>query len=114
MVHQQRLRQDVEALGVTPSLSNLARAFAACASCCVCVCVCVQFPEMLEDMFEELMPNRLTEYLYNLSEAFNSFYTECKVLGSDQEEGRLLLVEATARIMRQCFSLLGITPLYRI
>lgn len=78
------------------------------------LCLCPQFPEMLEDMFEELMPNRLTEYLYNLSEAFNSFYTECKVLGSDQEEGRLLLVEATARIMRQCFSLLGITPLYRI
>lgn len=65
-------------------------------------------------MLEDLMPNRLTDYLYSLSETFNGFYTECKVLGSEQEESRLLLVEATARVMRQCFSLLGITPLYRI
>lgn len=73
-----------------------------------------QFPEAVEDMLEELMPNRLTDYLYTLSETFSSFYTECKVLGSEQEQSRLLLVEATARIIRQCFTLLGITPLYRI
>eukprot|EP00877_Chromochloris_zofingiensis_P000175 jgi/Chrzof1/10158/Cz04g31040.t1 len=73
-----------------------------------------KFPEAIEDMLEELMPNRLTEYLYNLSEVFNTFYQECKVLGSDCEDSRLLLCEATARVMRQCFSLLGITPLYRI
>lgn len=60
------------------------------------------------------MPNRLTEYLYGLSDTFNGFYTECKVLGSEQEDSRLLLAEATARTMRQCFALLGITPLYRI
>ncbi|KAF8073007.1 Arginine--tRNA ligase [Scenedesmus sp. PABB004] len=73
-----------------------------------------KFPEAIEDMLEELMPNRLTDYLYFLSEAFTAFYTDCKVLGSDQEASRLLLVEATARTMRQCFKLLGITPLYRI
>jgi arginyl-tRNA synthetase len=73
-----------------------------------------QFPEAIEDMLEELTPNRLTDYLYSLSDTFNGFYTECKVLGSDAEDSRLLLVEATARVMRQCFSLLGITPLYRI
>jgi arginyl-tRNA synthetase len=65
-------------------------------------------------MLEELTPNRLTDYLYGLSETFTSFYTDCKVLGSEQEDSRLILVEATARIMRQCFKLLGITPLYRI
>ncbi|GFH18587.1 uncharacterized protein HaLaN_15417, partial [Haematococcus lacustris] len=44
---------------------------------------------------------RLTDYLYELSEKFNQFYTECKVLGSENEAERLILVEATARIMRQ-------------
>lgn len=73
-----------------------------------------KFTEALEDMLEELAPNRITEYLYELSERFNGFYTECKVIGSEQEASRLLLVEATARVMRQCFALLGITPLYRI
>jgi len=73
-----------------------------------------RFPEAIEDMVEELMPNRLTDYLYGLSESFNAFYTECKVVGSEQESSRLLLAEATARVMRQVFYLLGITPLYRI
>ncbi len=37
-----------------------------------------------------------------------------QVIGGENEDSRLLLAEATARVMRQCFSLLGITPLYRI
>ena len=37
-----------------------------------------------------------------------------QVVGSEQEESRLLLCEATAVVMRQCFALLGIKPLYRI
>eukprot|EP00892_Ulva_mutabilis_P000069 jgi/Ulvmu1/10062/UM006_0009.1 len=73
-----------------------------------------KFPEAVEDTLEELMPNRLTEYLYSLSEAFNSFYTECKVIGSPEEDARLLLCETSAIVMRACFQLLGITPLYRI
>lgn len=63
---------------------------------------------------DELMPNRLCEYLYELSDAFNGFYTDCAVLGSEEEASRLLLCEATAMVKRQCFSLLGITPLERI
>ncbi len=57
---------------------------------------------------------RLTDYVYELSERFNAFYVDCKVLGTEEEGSRLQLVEATARVMRQCFSLLGLTPLYRI
>lgn len=37
-----------------------------------------------------------------------------QVAGSEYEDSRLLLCEATAVIMRQTFKLLGITPLYRI
>ncbi|KAF5828098.1 tRNA synthetases class I (R)-domain-containing protein [Dunaliella salina] len=73
-----------------------------------------RFPEAMEDMLQELTPNRLTDYLYELSERFNAFYVDCKVLGSEEEGSRLQLVEATARVMRQCFSLLGLIPLYRI
>ena len=39
----------------------------------------VRFPEALENALDELMPNRLTEYLYDLSDKFTGFYTECKV-----------------------------------
>ena len=39
----------------------------------------VRFPEAVEAAVEELMPNRITDYLYDLSEKFNGFYTECHV-----------------------------------
>lgn len=42
----------------------------------------IRFPEAVEVALEELMPNRLTDYLYDLSDKFNSFYTECKVSGT--------------------------------
>lgn len=39
----------------------------------------MRFPEAVEAAVEELMPNRITDYLYDLSEKFNGFYTECHV-----------------------------------
>lgn len=39
----------------------------------------VRFTEMLEDMLVELAPNRITEYVYELSNYFNTFYQACKV-----------------------------------
>jgi arginyl-tRNA synthetase len=68
----------------------------------------------VEDAASDLLPNVLCEYLYTLSGMFTDFYTNCKVVGSEQEVSRLLLCEATAVIMRECFSLLGIKPLYRL
>eukprot|EP00951_Prasinocladus_malaysianus_P048393 scaffold657957_cov32-Prasinocladus_malaysianus.AAC.1 len=73
-----------------------------------------RFPEALEECLEELMPNRLTEYQFELSQIFSDFYNECQIVGSPEEDSRLLLAESTAVVMRKCFDLLGITPLYRI
>ena len=41
----------------------------------------VRFTEMLEDTLVELAPNRITEYVYELSNYFNTFYVGCKVRG---------------------------------
>jgi arginyl-tRNA synthetase len=75
-----------------------------------------RFPDAVADVLDELGPNRLTDYVYDLSEAFSGFYTDCQVLGSggETEQGRLLLTEATGIVMRKCLELLGIAPLYRI
>ena len=75
-----------------------------------------RFPEAVDAVLCELMPNRLTDYLYDLSAKFNEFYGACTVLGSEQQASRLALCEATAVIMRQCFDLLGIqyAPLMRL
>ncbi|KAL4319851.1 hypothetical protein GQ457_18G012540 [Hibiscus cannabinus] len=76
----------------------------------------LQFAEVVEEACTNLLPNVLCDYLYNLSEIFSKFYSnpECKVIGSDMETSRVLLCEATAVVMRKCFSLLGITPIYKI
>ncbi|KAF6162215.1 hypothetical protein GIB67_008344 [Kingdonia uniflora] len=75
----------------------------------------LQFAEIVEDACTNLLPNTLCEYLYNLSENFTRFYTQLPgmVVGSAEETSRLLLSEATAVVMRKCFSL-GITPVYKI
>ncbi|KAF5815520.1 putative arginine--tRNA ligase [Helianthus annuus] len=74
----------------------------------------LQFPEAVKEACTNLLPNVLCEYLYDLSEKFTSFYSECQVVGSAEERSRLLLCEATAVVMRKCFYLLGITPVYKI
>ncbi|MBA0612106.1 hypothetical protein Godav_012748, partial [Gossypium davidsonii] len=76
----------------------------------------LQFAEVVEEACTNLLPNVLCDYLYNLSEIFSKFYSnpECKVIGSEMETSRLLLCEATAVVMRKCFDLLGITPIYKI
>ncbi|KAJ3683089.1 hypothetical protein LUZ60_013316 [Juncus effusus] len=74
----------------------------------------IQFAEVVEDASTNLLPNVLCEYLYNLSEIFTRFYTNCKVVGSPEETSRLLLCQATAVVMRQCFFLLGITPVFKL
>ena len=39
----------------------------------------VRFPEALSEAITDLVPNRITEYLYDITDIFNSFYVECPV-----------------------------------
>ncbi|KAJ4954198.1 hypothetical protein NE237_031030 [Protea cynaroides] len=74
----------------------------------------LQFAETVEEACTNLLPNVLCEYLYNLSENFTKFYSNCQVVGSAEETSRLLLCEATATVMGKCFFLLGINPVDKI
>jgi arginyl-tRNA synthetase len=68
----------------------------------------LQFSEILKQMADELLPNRLTDYLYTLAEKFNAFFRDCRVEGSPQQNERLLLCEATARVLKQGLEILGV------
>lgn len=74
----------------------------------------LQFGETLAAMSKELLPNRLCEYLYDLSDKFNLFFRDCRVDGSEQEASRLLLCEATARVLKKGLELLGLKTLPRM
>jgi len=73
-----------------------------------------QFSETLESLAKELVPHRLTDYLYRLAEKFHLFFHHCRVEGSALQESRLLLCEAVAQVLHQGIRLLGLKPLERM
>ncbi|MGH2638763.1 MAG: arginine--tRNA ligase, partial [Rhabdochlamydiaceae bacterium] len=73
-----------------------------------------QFGEALDTVAEELAPNRLADYLYNLAEKFHAFFRDCRVEGSPQENSRFLLCEVAARILHQGLQILGLKTLERM
>ncbi len=67
-----------------------------------------QFGETLELMDRDLLPNRLSDYLYALAEKFHAFFRDCRVEGNAQEQSRLLLIELTGHILKVGLSILGL------
>ncbi|PWA51052.1 arginine-tRNA ligase [Artemisia annua] len=78
----------------------------------------LRFTEILEEVCKVVMPHILCEYLFDLCEKFDSLCEKDKSDGSGEKTGeetsKLLLYEATAVVMKKCFHLLGITPIYKI
>ena len=76
----------------------------------------LQFDDVVVQVEQELLPNRLCQYLFELSQTFNQFYDQCSVLQAEepQRTSRLLLCDVTARTIKQGLSLLGIPVLERM
>ncbi|AFY36325.1 arginine--tRNA ligase [Calothrix sp. PCC 7507] len=76
----------------------------------------LQLSEVIADVEQDLLPNRLCEYLYQLSDKFNKFYENCPVLQSEEpvRTSRLALCNLTARTLKLGLSLLGIQVLERM
>lgn len=74
----------------------------------------VRFGEALQLVTVDLLPNRLTDYLYALAEKFNAFFRDCRVEGTTEQDSRLLLCEAVARTMKQGLHLLGVETVDRM
>lgn len=74
----------------------------------------LRFGEVLKLMSEDLYPNHLTDYLYNLAEKFNAFFRDCRVVGSEEEASRLLLSHLAGKILSKGLILLGIETVDRM
>jgi len=76
----------------------------------------LQLGEVLGEVEQDLLPNRLCQYLFELSQKFNQFYDKCPVLQADepQRTSRLVLCDLTARTLKLGLSLLGIPVLERM
>jgi arginyl-tRNA synthetase len=69
-----------------------------------------QFALHLERSLTHAKASQLAHYLIDVTKAFGLFYRECRVLGEDPAltRARLLLVEATRRVLGQGLTLLGV------
>ncbi|MCG9893352.1 MAG: arginine--tRNA ligase [Thermosynechococcaceae cyanobacterium MS004] len=76
----------------------------------------LQLADVVEQVSQDLLPNRLCQYLFELSQKFNQFYDRCPVLQAEepQRTTRLVLSETTARSLKLGLSLLGIKTLERM
>ena len=73
----------------------------------------LQFDSAVWDAIDKASPHRLCTYLYEVATAFTGFYENCPVLKSDEplRTSRLVLCDATAKVLRVGLGLLGIeTP----
>ncbi|MGF1496222.1 MAG: arginine--tRNA ligase [Elainellaceae cyanobacterium] len=76
----------------------------------------LQLDEVLYAIDQDLLPNRLCQYLFELSQKFNQFYDRCPILQAEEpvRTSRLILADLTARTIRLGLSLLGIPVLERM
>ncbi len=65
---------------------------------------------MMENAFEEIAPHKVCAFIYEISNAFNHFYHETKILTEENEEkkkGYLALLMLTKGILEDSLSVLG-------
>jgi arginyl-tRNA synthetase len=76
----------------------------------------LQLDEVMAAVADDLYPNRLCQYLFELSQKFNQFYDRCSVLQASepQRTSRLILCDLTARTLKLGLFLLGIQVLERM
>jgi len=69
-----------------------------------------RFSDVIETAYKELAPHKICSYIYDLANAFNTFYHEVKILSEEDEkkkESYLSLLKLTKEVMEQCIDLLG-------
>jgi arginyl-tRNA synthetase len=71
------------------------------------------FPEILNSVRKNYSIHQIPQYLLTLCQAFNSFYSSCQVLSSDNEleRARLLLIKCVQIVIKIGLQILGIDVL---
>jgi arginyl-tRNA synthetase len=74
----------------------------------------MRFSTTINAMTEELAPNKMTDFLYELVTKFNAFYLKESILKAEDRDNKLLLCEVTAKILKEGLRLLGIGVLEKL
>jgi arginyl-tRNA synthetase len=81
----------------------------------------IQFPDVIDRILRDLNIHYMCEFLYQISTTFTEFYDVCYCIEKNKQgeivkinASRILLCEATAAVMGQCFNILGLKTLQKI
>ncbi|MCH7737930.1 MAG: arginine--tRNA ligase [Chloroflexi bacterium] len=74
----------------------------------------LQLPELVDQMARNLEPHHLPHYATDLANSFHTFYENCRVVSSHEEDdaitaARLKLVESAQIVFRRTLELMGMT-----
>lgn len=83
--------------------------------------VLLKFPDVIGKISKDLCLHHLCEFVYDVSTTFTEFYDSCYCIEKNKageivkiNAGRVLLAEATARILEKCFFILGLKPVSKL
>ena len=76
--------------------------------------VMLQLPELVDEMAKSLEPHHLPHYATELANSFHTFYENCRVVSSHEEDdpmnaARLKLVESAQIVFRRSLELMGMS-----
>ena len=69
-----------------------------------------KFNAVMENAFEETAPHKICSYIYDLANAFNSFYHGTKIMSEENEtvqKSYIRLLELTKSVLETCIDVLG-------
>jgi len=69
----------------------------------------VHFTEVVEETTQKYSPNLICNYLNNLAQKYNTFYSMHQIIGSKDQGIRIKLTDATGQILKNGLYLLGIS-----
>ncbi len=67
-----------------------------------------KFPQVVEDSANKQRIHNITQYCQDLANSFNKFYKAEQVIGSENEDLRLILVDKTRIVLRNALAILGV------
>ena len=68
-----------------------------------------KFPQVVEDCANKKRVHNITQYCHDLAGSFNKFYKSEQVIGSDDEDTRLILVDRAKTTIKNALDILGVS-----
>ena len=77
----------------------------------------IKFNEVIELSFRDRAPHKICEYIYELSNNFNRFYNDTRIVSEENEAKKgswLSLINLVKNVLEQCLDLLGMESVERM